>query len=103
MYLNDKEKKIIGIFLGNLSKYDTKEMKLLWQNGSEIVARFDTCFEDENEFEEDEKKYEEFTTFVFEAIQVTGEPPVFITEDNFFCVNYHNFPENITAENKKIN
>ena len=78
-------------------------MKLLWEHGGEIVARFDTCFEDENEYEENHVEYEEFTTFVFEVICVSGQPPVLITEDNFFCVNYHNFPDEITVGDEKIN
>lgn len=52
MVLNEKEGKIINAFLENLDKYDTEEMKLLWHGGESITARFDTCFEDENDFEE---------------------------------------------------
>lgn len=104
MFLNDKEENIISKFMKNLDKYENEEMTLVWNNENIIKASFDTCFEDENEFEENEEEYEEFTTFVFEAIHVLGEPPVFITEDAFFCVNYHNFPDEILApDGKKIN
>lgn len=103
MFLNENEGIIINKFLENLDNYDTKEMKLLWHTGGTIIARFDTCFEDENEFDEGEAAYEEFTTFVFEVIDVTDNPPVLITEDNFFCVNYHNFPDEITVDSQKIN
>ena len=103
MVLNEKEGKIINAFLENLDKYDTEEMKLLWHGGESITARFDTCFEDENDFEELEDEYEEFTTFVFEAVCTYGNPPVFITEDNFFCINYHNFPDAIMVREKRIN
>ena len=103
MFLNEKEGTIIGHFLKNLDKFDIEEMTLVWSEGETITARFDTCFEDENEFEENEIGYEEFTTFVFEAICISGDPPVFITEDNFFCVNYHNFPNKIMVGKQKIN
>lgn len=103
MFLNEKEGTIIGNFLKNLDKFDIEEMTLVWSEGETITARFDTCFEDENEFEENETDYEEFTTFVFEAICISGNPPVFITEDKFFCVNYHNFPDKIMVGKRKIN
>lgn len=102
MFLNEKEGAIIGAFLKNLDKYDVEGMTLAWNEG-EITARFDTCFEDDNEFEENEIEYEEFTTFVFEANGISGNPPVFITEDRFFCVNYHNFPDKIIVGKQKIN
>lgn len=103
MFLNEKEGTLIGKFLKNLDKYDAEEMTLVWSGGATITARFDTCFEDENEFEETDTRYEEFTTFVFETICISGNPPVFITEDNFFCVNYHNFPDKIMVGKQRIN
>lgn len=84
MFLNEKEGTIIGNFLKNLDKFDIEAMTLVWREGETITAKFDTCFEDENEFEENETEYEEFTTFVFEANGISGNPPVFITEDRFF-------------------
>ena len=103
MFLNEKEGTVIGKFLKNLDKYDTEEMTLVWSGDATLTAKFDTCFEDENEFEETDTRYEEFTTFVFEAICISGNPPVFITKDNFFCVNYQNFPDKIMIEQQKIN
>ncbi len=50
MFLNEREGTIIGNFLNNLDKFDTKEMTLIWHEGEIITSRFDTCFEDENEF-----------------------------------------------------
>ena len=103
MFLNNKEEVIISKFLSNLDDYDTQKMELLWNERGKVVARFDTCFEDENDYEENEAEYEEFTTFVFEVIDVIGDPPIFITEDDFFCVNYHNFPDSIIADGQRIN
>lgn len=103
MFLNEQEEVLISRFLEHIDHYDTEEMELVWRDVGTIIAKFDTCFEDENDFAEDEPGYEEFTTFVFEVVEVSGEPPVFITEDNFFCVNYHNFPDEILVAGKKIN
>ena len=103
MYLSEKEREIIRVFMTNLDMYIKEEMKLVWKDGSMVVARFDTCFDDDNDLEMDDPKYEEYVSFVFEVISVMGNPPVYITEDEYFCVSYHNFPDEIIADNKKIN
>ena len=36
-------------------------------------------------------------------IELTGKPPVEITEADFFIINYHNFPTEIICNGKKIN
>lgn len=103
MFLNEKEGVLIGRFLEQIDRYDTEEMTLVWNSGATIRAKFDTCFEDENDFSEEEPGYEEFTTFAFEVVEVLGVAPVLITEDNFFCVNYHNFPDEVLVDGTKIN
>ena len=51
----------------------------------------------------DDKNYEDFTTFAFAAVETKGNPPVLITKDNYFCVNYKNFPDEIIVNGRKIN
>lgn len=101
--LNNYESTIVGIFAENLDQYDNEIMELVWKDGSKIKAEFDTCFEDDNDLEMDEKGYEEFTSFAFNVISVSGTPPVFITEDNGFLIDYHNFPSEILVNGEKIN
>ena len=103
MYLNIYEEKIITNFLKNIDDYESKVMKLIWQDGSSIAVTFDTCFEGENDLELDDEKYEEFWSFVFKVVEVIGELPVYITEDEYFCINYRNFPDEIIVGDKKIN
>ena len=103
MFLNDKESKIIATFYSNLAFYENIDMQLKWSNDFQINAKFDTCFESDNELEINDPHYEEFTVFVFKANSVSGSPSVYITEDNYFCNNYHNFPKEIIANGKKIN
>lgn len=103
MYLNNKEEKIIQTFSQSINTYDNHEMLLSWNDGSSVIANFDTCFEDDNDMEIGQKGYEEFWTFVFKAISVLGKPPIYITEDEYFCVDYRNFPDEIIADGKKIN
>ena len=101
MYLNCDEEKIIGKFAKNFPKYDKENMLLLWENGSSVLAKLDTCFEDENDYENE--KHEEFWSFSFTAILIFKKPPVFISENNGFLINYHNFPKEILVDGVKIN
>ena len=103
MYFSEKEGKVIRTFYVNLDSYARDEMVLKWDENDYIVATFDTCFEDENDYEMDEEGYEEFTSFAFTAIAVSGNPPVYITEDDGFLIDYHNFPKEILVGGKKIN
>lgn len=84
MFLNDKEEKIISKFMKNLDMYESEVMTLVWNDGSTIKALFDTCFEDENEFEENKAEYEEFISFSFTLISRVGNAPICVTEDNGF-------------------
>ena len=103
MYLNSKEEKIIGKFFIICDEYEGKEVTLKWEDGSTIKGKYDSFIEDENDYELDDEKYEEYWSFVFEAVEVSGKPPVYITEDNFFCVNYKNFPDEIICNGEKLN
>ena len=103
MFLNEKEEAVIGTFLSVADEYYDEEMELSWENGGKIVATFVSCYEDSNDKKKGEEGYEEYTGFVFDAIEVVGEPPVFISEQDGFCLNYHNFPDAIVADGEKIN
>ena len=61
------------------------------------------CYDDDNGLDVDDKNYEDFTTFAFAVVEKKGNPPVFITKDSYFCINYKNFPDEIFAGGKKIN
>ena len=125
IYLNENEKKHIEKFIMIADDYKCKEMilkwddgnkivaiykdfiddkenmLLLWENGSSVLAKLDTCFEDENDYENE--KHEEFWSFSFTAILIFKKPPVFISENNGFLINYHNFPKEILVDGVKIN
>lgn len=103
MYLNDKEEKIIGSFMDVADKLEGKILILKWKDGSCVHGIYDSFIEDESNFDMDDENYEEFWSFVFKAIDMEGEPPIFITEDEYFCVNYHNFPEEIISNGQRIN
>ena len=102
-YLNENEKKIIGRFIESSDTNEGKRMLLNWADGSQIHGIYDSFIEDENDYDLDEDGYEEFWSFVFEVIDTKGNPPVYITEDNYFLINYHNFPDEILVDGIKIN
>ena len=66
-------------------------------------ALYDSYIEDESDFEIDENGYEEFWSFVFKVIRADASVPIEITEDDYFLINYRNFPKEIIANGKKIN
>lgn len=103
MYLNNNEEKIIGSFMNIADEVEGEIVILKWGNESKVKGIYDSYIEDENDLELDDEKYEEFWSFVFKVVEVIGEPPVYITEDEYFCINYHNFPDEIIVDDKKIN
>lgn len=102
-FWNDKEEKIIGPFINSIDNYEEQELILKWEDGSEVRALFDSYIEDESDYDIDEEEYEEFWSFVFKGVSVSGEPPICITEDDYFMVNYLNFPKEIMVGEQKIN
>ena len=96
-FWNDREEKIIGTFINNIDRYEEQELILKWEDGSEAHAIFDSYIEDESDCDMDEEGYEEFWSFVFKGVSMSGKPPISITEDDYFMVNYSNFPKAIFA------
>ena len=103
MLLNGKEDVYISAFMSNLKKYAKEDMILKWDNDNYVSAILDVYFEDENELDEDSEGYEEYISFCFKADEIAGNPPIEVTEDNYFLINYHNFPREILVNGVKIN
>lgn len=103
MYLNNKEEKIIGTFMNVADELEGKLITLNWKDGSQAQGIYDSYMEDELDCDMDDESYEEFWSFVFKAVDIIGEPPIYITEDEYFCIDYRNFPDEILVDNKKIN
>lgn len=92
MFLNPNEEKVISELYKNLDNVGGSVLTLIWESGY-IKATFDTCFEDM-----DDETDEEFYSFVFFAEGVSGKPPVEISDDGFFLINYKNFPSEILPQ-----
>ena len=102
-YWNKNEEKIIGTFIHKADEFKGAELLLKWDDENQMIAFFDIIIEDEDECDIESEGYEEFWSFVFKAVKVKGQPPVYITEDEYFIINYRNFPDEIFADGKKIN
>ncbi len=98
MYLNDKEEKIIGSFMNVADELEGKLIILKWEDGSQVQGIYDSYMEDELDCDIDDESYEEFWSFVFKAVDISGEPPIYITEDEYFCIDYRNFPAEILVD-----
>lgn len=103
IYLNENEKKHIEKFIMIADDYKCKEMILKWDDGNKIVAIYKDFIEDENDYDIENANYEEFWSFVFEFVSKVGNPDIYITSDNYFLINYHNFPKEILVDGVKIN
>lgn len=99
MYLNDKEETVIGTFMDIADELEGKVLILKWNDGSHVQGIYDSYIEDEADCDMDDERYEEFWSFIFKAVDLVGKPPIDITEDEYFCINYHNFPNEIIVNN----
>lgn len=103
LFLNKNEEKIIKTFMLNQADLEDAVMVLKWADGSRVVAKYDYILEDENEYEIEDENYEEFWSFAFKALRVSGTPPICITQHNYFLISYRNFPDEIIADGQKVN
>lgn len=66
--------------------------KLIYEDGREITARYDTDYESDNGLETEEKNYEEFICIVFEDLE----------SKELFELNYLTLPKEMYFGNFKI-
>lgn len=96
MPFSSKEEKIILQFYKNIGSLKGRELTLFWEKAT-VTALFDTVFEDL-----DDDTEEEFISFSFKCLFASGNAPIEITQDEYFIVNYRNFPLRIECDEKII-
>lgn len=101
VYLNSKEEKTIAPFMSIEEKFRGKVLRLIWHNGTDAIAKYDSFIEDENECDYDSEEYEEYWSFVFLEV-VPSAAPIKLSNDGFFVINYHNFPEMILCDKEVV-
>lgn len=102
MNFSDIEKKIVAPFYlyFHSSKQKIKDTYLLrWKNGTQVLAKYDTCYESDNGLELDDPDYEDFVCIIMkiEKIVCLNEKDGFnwIKDREIFEFSYHDFPDEI--------
>lgn len=100
-----KEKKIIMPFYSyvHLNKNTIQDTYLLkWKYGTQVLAKYDTCYDSDNELDFDNPNYDDFMSFIVRVKKLNS----FDSRDGFkeellkkegvlFEFNYHSFPNEI--------
>lgn len=95
MFFSELESKLMGEFQGKLDAHPKSLIKMKLQDGTELIASFDTCYESDNGLEMDEQGYEEFFCYLFKVIKILSASKESVTaypEGTFFEINYHTLP-----------
>ena len=104
MYFSEKEKKIIGPFYKyvNKSKENIDDIYLMkWKNGTQILSKFDTDYESDNNLELDDPDYEDFISIIVRVKKLKAFNPLdgfkkeWLKEGVLFEFSYHDFPTEI--------
>ena len=103
LFLNKNEENIICNFLKHEREYINKDLDLRWENKGGVIAKYKVLLEDESDYEIGESEYEELWSFGFNLVEIYGAPPISVNHQNNFLINYHNFPDEIIFDGKKIN
>lgn len=102
MTLNPSEGTIISNFAKVCYAHRFEEMTLYYSDEDFIFAKFEYEMEDENDYDENDPRYEEFYSYVFTVIEIHGNPPVKPYDDTI-TINYHNFPKKIICGENILN
>lgn len=91
--LNPNENGVFETLYKFVHQNENKEIyKLIFSDGKEILARYNTDYESDNGLDSEEEGYEEFISIVFEN-QETKE---------LFELNYHTIPKEMYYGNSKV-
>ena len=66
MFFSKQEEKIIGNLFKDISEEPHKIYILEFNDGSILKAQMDTCYESDNDLDEDDEQYQEYYSCVME-------------------------------------
>ena len=99
MFFSEKEQTIMKSFDNMIEYYGYNQLyKIKMKDDTIIIAAFDTCYETENNKDEEDPEYEEFMGYAFEIkkiIYVEKQYGDLYKEGKFFEISYHNYPKEI--------
>lgn len=71
---------------------DNKKLNFIYKDGHSLDVILDTAYETENDFDEDDPRYEEYFAMGFKNLET----------NELFEVSYHNLPEHVMCEDIKV-
>lgn len=104
MNFSNIEEKIVAPFYRyvHLNRTNINDIYLIkWRGGTQILARYDTCYESDNNLELDDPNYEDFIEIVInvESLiafnETDGLEKNWLQKGHLIGINYHNFPDEI--------
>ena len=103
MFFSEQEEKIIGNLFKDISEEPYKIYILEFNDGSILKAQMDTCYESDNDLDEDDEQYQEYYACAMEIIKVIKDttPEKKYKERMLIEINYLNYPKSITDLNSR--
>ncbi len=114
MNFSNIEEKIVEPFYRyvHLSRANINDIFLIkWKGGTAILAKYDTCYESDNNLDLDDPDYEDFVGIAIKIIKIKKislndnlfpdksincqNVYEWFKEDHLYELNYHNFPDEI--------
>ena len=103
MFFSKQEEKIIGNLFKDISEEPHKIYILEFNDGSILEVKQDTCYESDNDLDEDDEQYKEYYACAMEIIKVIKDttPEKKYKERMLIEINYLNYPKSITDLNSR--
>ena len=104
MNFSNIEEKIVAPFYRyiHLNKVNVNDIYLIkWSGGTQILAKYDTCYESDNNLELDDPNYEDFISIIVRVKKLKAFTPLdgfkkeWLKEGVLFEFSYHDFPDEI--------
>ena len=111
MSFSEIEKKIVRPFYryANMSRENIKDTYLLkWKYGTQVLAKYDTCYESDNDLDLDDPEYEDFVEIVIQIeklVRFNEKDELkkeWLQKGHLIGINYHNFPDEIYNSKGKL-
>ena len=109
MNFSNIEEKIVEPFYRyvHLSRANINDIFLIkWKGGTAILAKYDTCYESDNNLDLDDPDYEDYVSIVMKIEKIVNlnnkDGFNWVVDRDFFEFNYHNFPDEIYNSRGKL-
>ena len=104
MFFCEEEKAIMRNLFRHINEVPDEVYTLKLQDGSVLKAKADTCYESDNDLNEEDENYREFNVCAMRIVEIIkrGRGNT-MQEEELIEVNYLNYPESLkTSTGKQI-